>query len=280
MAIYAIGDLQGCYSELIDLLGQIDFDGGSDRLWFTGDLVNRGPQSLECLRFVRQLGNRAVTVLGNHDLHLLAIAAGKMQPKAKDTIEDILAAQDREELLDWLRQQPLMHYDRAAGYLMVHAGLPPQWDTDTALELAAEVESVLQSNNAGEFYDNMYGNQPDLWSEELTGMDRLRFITNCFTRIRYCHEDGRLDLADKNPPGRQAGHLIPWFQFESRPTKTIPILFGHWASLPFGNIKSFTPYNIYPLDTGCVWGRRLTAMRLEDGKMFSVPSRQPIVEEN
>lgn len=280
MATYAIGDLQGCYSELIDLLGQIGFDGGSDRLWFTGDLVNRGPQSLDCLRFVKEMGRNAVTVLGNHDLHLLAMAAGKMKPKQSDCIEDILAANDREELLDWLRRQPLMHYDRKAGYLMVHAGMPPQWDAERARELAFEVETVLQSDSTDEFYDNMYGNQPDHWSEDLEGMDRLRFITNCFTRIRYCHEDGRLELSDKNPPGKQTEHLIPWFQFESRPTKNIPILFGHWASLPFGNIKDFTPYNVHPLDTGCVWGRRLTAMRLEDKKMFSVPSRQPFLEEN
>ncbi len=278
MATYAIGDLQGCYSELIDLLGQIDFDGGSDRLWFTGDLVNRGPQSLDCLRFVKALGRTAVTVLGNHDLHLLAMAAGKMTLKKNDTVEDILTADDREELLDWLRHQPLMYYDK--GYLMVHAGLPPQWDAERARELASEVETVLRSDGADEFYDHMYGNQPDTWSEDMEGMDRLRYITNCFTRIRYCHEDGRLDLDDKNPPGKQIEDLIPWFQFDSRATKHIPILFGHWASLPFGNIKDFTPYNVYPLDTGCVWGRRLTAMRLEDGKMFSTPSRQPIVEEN
>jgi len=280
MAVYAIGDLQGCYSELIDLLGYINFDAGSDQLWFSGDLVNRGPQSLDCLRFAKALGRNAVTVLGNHDLHLLAIAAGKMKPRQKDTFEDILVARDREELLEWLRQQPLMHYDQAAGHLMVHAGLPPQWNLDTARQLAGEVEIMLRGDNIDTFYENMYGNQPDLWSEDLTGMDRLRFITNCFTRIRYCHKDGRLDLTDKNPPGRQARHLIPWFQIESRATQDIPILFGHWASLPFGNIKDFTRYNVYPLDTGCVWGRRLTAMRLEDGRMFSVPSRQPIVEEN
>lgn len=278
MATYAIGDLQGCYSELIDLLGQIGFDGGSDRLWFTGDLVNRGPQSLDCLRFVKEMGESAVTVLGNHDLHLLAMAAGKMKPKKNDTVEDILAADDRNELLDWLRQQPLTHYDK--GYLMVHAGLLPQWDAERARELASEVETVLRSDDADEFYSHMYGNQPDTWSEDLKGMDRLRYITNCFTRIRYCHEDSRLDLTDKNPPGKQAEHLIPWFQFETRPTRDIPILFGHWASLPFGNIKDFSPYNVHPLDTGCVWGRRMTAMRLEDGRMFSVPSRQPIVEEN
>jgi bis(5'-nucleosyl)-tetraphosphatase (symmetrical) len=280
MATYAIGDLQGCYTELIDLLGRIGFDAGSDRLWFTGDLVNRGPQSLECLRFARDLGDRAVTVLGNHDLHLLAIAAGRMQPRKNDTVDDILAAPDRGELLDWLRRRPLLHYEPQYECVMVHAGLPPQWDLATASELAGEVEAVLRGDEVQGFYENMYGNRPDLWSEDLEGMDRLRFITNCFCRIRYCDADGRLDLDDKRPPGQQATHLIPWFQFEGRRSRDIDILFGHWASLPFGDIKDFSPYNVHPLDTGCVWGRRLTALRLEDRRLFSVPSRRKITEEN
>ncbi len=280
MATYAIGDLQGCYAELIDLLGRVQFDGGSDRLWFTGDLVNRGPQSLDCLRFVKQLGERAVTVLGNHDLHLLAIAAGKTRPRKNDTVDDVLAADDSADLLDWLRSRPLLHYGEKTGYLMVHAGLPPQWDLQLARQLAGEVESVLRSDNTDEYFEHMYGNKPDLWSGDLQGMERLRFITNGLTRIRYCDADGRLDLDDKRPPGQQAGHLIPWFRIQARKTERIPVLFGHWASLPFGNIRDFSPCNVYPLDTGCVWGRRLTAMRLEDGKTYSVPSRQPLVEEN
>ena len=278
MPTYAIGDLQGCHTELLDLLDHINFDAGRDRLWFTGDLVNRGPQSLLCLRFVRQLGDAAVTVLGNHDLHLLAIAAGKMTPRGHDTVDDVLAAEDKTELLDWLRRRPLLHYDREPGFLLVHAGLPPQWDLALAQDCAAEVETTLRGNKAEQFYEAMYGDQPDLWSPDLAGTDRLRFITNCLTRIRYCDRDGRLDLEEKGPPGRQPPRISPWFQFEERRTRNVPVLFGHWASLPFGNIDDFTPYNVYPLDTGCVWGRRLTAMCLEDREIFSVPSRQKPVK--
>ena len=274
MPTYAIGDLQGCHAELLDLLDTINFNEHSDRLWFTGDLVNRGPQSLPCLRFVKQLGAIAVTTLGNHDLHLLAIAAGKATPRKQDTVHDVLAAADRTELLDWLRQQPLLHHDADLGFLLVHAGLPPQWDLSLARDCAAEVEKKLRGGKAVQLYENMYGDQPDLWSEYLDGMARLRFITNCLTRMRYCDSNGRLDLRDKNPPGKQAAHLIPWFGMKQRRTRDIPVLFGHWASLPSGNITDFTPYNVTPLDSGCVWGRRLTAMRLEDKKMFSVPSRQ------
>jgi bis(5'-nucleosyl)-tetraphosphatase (symmetrical) len=274
MPTYAIGDVQGCHSELLDLLDHINFDANRDRLWFTGDLVNRGPQSLACLRFVKQLGDTAITILGNHDLHLLAIAAGKMTPRKHDTIYDVLAAEDKTELLDWLRRRPLLHYDGESGFLLVHAGLPPQWDLALAQDCAAEVERELRGEKATQFFESMYGNHPDLWSPDLDGMGRLRFITNCLTRIRYCDRDGRLDLADKGPPGGQAPHLIPWFTMKERRTRHVPVLFGHWASLPFGNLTDFTPFNVYPLDTGCVWGRRLTAMRLEDRKTFSVPSRQ------
>jgi len=278
MSTYAIGDLQGCYDELLDLLHEINYDEHRDRLWFAGDLVNRGPQSLQCLRFVRDLGDKAITVLGNHDLHLLAMAAGRMKPRRNDTIADILAADDRKDLLDWLRRRPLLHYD--AGFLLVHAGLPPQWDLALARDCAREVERKLRSDSHVQFYEGMYGNHPDLWSEDLDGMARLRYITNGLTRIRYCDAGGRLDLDDKSPPGLQADGLIPWFRFDGRRTRDIPVLFGHWASLPFGDIGDFTPDNVYPLDTGCVWGRRLTALRLEDRKTFSVPSRQKATEEN
>jgi bis(5'-nucleosyl)-tetraphosphatase (symmetrical) len=276
MPTYAIGDVQGCHAELMDMLDHINFNERDDRLWFTGDLVNRGPQSAECLRFVKQLGDIALVTLGNHDLHLLAIAAGKTAQRKQDTLSDILAAGDRVELLDWLRRQPLLHYDAEPGYLLVHAGLPPQWDLALARDCAAEVETKLRSGTAEQLYENMYGDRPDLWSEDLDGMARLRFITNCLTRIRYCDKHGRLDLRDKNPPGRQDVHLFPWFVMKKRRTRDIPVLFGHWASLPSGNISDFTPYNVYPLDTGCVWGRRLTALRLEDKKLFSVPSRQKV----
>lgn len=279
MPTYAIGDLQGCHTELLDLLDHIKFDQRRDQLWFTGDLVNRGPQSLPCLRFVKQLGDTAITILGNHDLHLLAMAAGKTRPRKHDTVDDVLAAGDKTELLDWLRRRPLLHYDEESGFLLVHAGLPPQWDLALAQDCAAEVEGALRGEKAVQFFGAMYGDHPDLWSPDLNGMERLRFITNCLTRMRYCDGDGRLDLKEKGPPGRQAPHLIPWFQLDSRRTRHIPVLFGHWASLPFGNLTDFTPFNVYPLDTGCVWGRSLTAIRLEDRKLFSVPSRQKPAEE-
>jgi len=280
MPTYAIGDIQGCHAELVDLLNHINFNESDDRLWFTGDLVNRGPQSAECLRLVKQLDDVAVVTLGNHDLHLLAIAAGKTAQRKQDTVSDVLTAVDRMELLDWLRRRPLLHYDGDLGFLLVHAGLPPQWDLALAQECAAEVESKLRGSNPVQLYESMYGDRPDQWSEDLDGMARLRFITNCLTRIRYCDKNGRLDLRDKNPPGRQAARLTPWFGIKKRRIKDVPVLFGHWASLYSGNITDFTPYNVTPLDTGCVWGRRLTAMRLEDKKMFSVPSRQKQTIEN
>lgn len=273
MAVYVIGDLQGCYDELIQLLNEIKFNENKDQLWFTGDLVNRGPQSLECLRFVKSLD--AVTVLGNHDLHLLAISRGREnKQKAKDTLDDILDAPDREELLNWLQRQPLLHHDRAAGYTLIHAGLPPQWDLSQAMKYAKEAGKILQSDDHGDFFSHMYGNQPDQWSENLRGWDRIRFIINCFTRLRFCDAGGRLNLGIKGPPGSQSPSLLPWFTVESRKTRDEKLLFGHWATVLLGNISDFETYNVYPLDTGCVWGRELTAMRLEDRKIFSVKSKQ------
>ena len=279
MSTYAIGDLQGCHTELLDLLDSINFDQRNDRLWFTGDLVNRGTQSLDCLRFVQQLGDTAVTVLGNHDLHMLAIETGRTRPRKHDTLDDVLNAPDRAALRDWLRRQPLLHHDADLGFLLVHAGLPPQWDLALARDCAAEVQAVLRGDHPEQLYDQMYGDEPRLWSEDLQGAARLRFITNCLTRLRYCDQDGRLDLDDKNPPGRQTAGLLPWFTLPARRTRDLPMLFGHWASLTYGNISDFTPYNVTPLDTGCVWGRRLSAMRLEDRTLFSVPSRQKPVKE-
>ena len=275
MAVYVIGDLQGCYDELIQLLDEINFNGNEDRLWFTGDLVNRGPRSLQCLRLVKSLD--AVTVLGNHDLHLLAIArGGETKQKAKDTLDDILNATDREELLDWLQRRPLLHHDRESGYTLIHAGLPPQWDLDQAMEYAGEAENILRGDDHGVFFTHMYGNQPDRWSEDLRGWDRIRFIINCFTRLRFCDAQGRLNLGIKGPPGSQAPSLLPWFTVASRRTSDEKLLFGHWATVLLGNISDFERYNVYPLDTGCIWGRELTAMRLEDNKIFSVKSRQKV----
>lgn len=259
MALYAIGDIQGCYDALRRLLDKIAFDASRDTLWFVGDLVNRGPQSAEVLRFVKSLGPRAVTVLGNHDLHLLAVAAGIDKLKGGDTFDALLAAPDRDELLQWLRLQPLMHVDAQAGYAMLHAGLPPQWDVMQARRYAGEVEAVLRSDHYTEFFHHMYGDRPDIWDDALRGWERLRFIVNCFTRLRYVDDAGRVMLKVKGAPDSNA-HLTPWFRAHGRCSQDQRIVFGHWSTL--GLVME---HNVYALDTGCVWGGALTAMRL-DGK--------------
>ena len=264
MSTYAIGDIQGCFTPLEKLLEKIQFNPNQDSLWFTGDLVNRGPQSLETLRFVKQLGTAAHTVLGNHDLHLLALAYDAHSGWEDDTINDILNADDRDELIHWLRHQPLLHHDKKLGFTIVHAGLASSWDFITAKKLAHEVETVLQSNIAHEFFHHMYGNQPDQWHPDLQSYDRWRCITNYFTRARFCHPDGRLELTKKGEIN--STDLIPWFQVPDRANDNLKIIFGHWAAL--GGVTN-TP-NVYALDTGCVWGFCLTAMRLEDGERFSV----------
>lgn len=247
------------------------FDPARDRLWFTGDLVNRGPDSLSVLRYVRGLGNRAITVLGNHDLHLLACTLGDQQPRRKDTLDAVLHAPDRDELLDWLRHQPLLHLDRALGHTLVHAGLPPQWDIAQAQLLAREVEAVLRSSKIAKFLEEMYGNEPDQWSEDLRGWERLRFITNCLTRLRYCDKKGRLDLAEKNAPGQQKKGLLPWFTVLGRRSAEEPLIFGHWATLRLSNID-YHAHNVHGIDTGCVWGGSLTALCLDDGREIQVQS--------
>lgn len=272
MATYAIGDLQGCYLELMELLDLVNFDKESDDLWFTGDLVNRGPQSLECLRFVKE--NNHITVLGNHDLHLLAVAVKQGKLRHKDTLDEILRAPDRDELLDWLLHRPLIYQDNKLGYTMVHAGLSPQWEIEQAVRCAGEVEALLCGGGHEEFFSHMYGDLPDNWSEHLQEWDRLRYITNCLTRIRYCDPDGRLTLKEKGPPGTQASSYIPWFTVAQRKTRGDKIIFGHWATLRLGEQQDFTVANVYPLDGGCVWGGNLMALRLEDASYFQVPSRQ------
>jgi bis(5'-nucleosyl)-tetraphosphatase (symmetrical) len=275
VATWAVGDLQGCHRELLDLLQAIRFRPDADTLWFTGDLVNRGPESLECLRFVRELGDTAIVVLGNHDLHLLAVAAGARKPRRKDTLDSILTAPDRDALLDWLRRRPLLHHDAALGFTLVHAGLPPQWDLKTAAAAAAEIETVLRRDDARSYFEKMYGNKPDRWSEKLRGAERLRFITNCLTRLRYCDADGRLELEETGPPGSQADHWLPWYAVPGRRSRELRIVFGHWSTVRLEPAPDFERWNVFPLDTGCVWGGTLTALRLDDGKYFSVPSRQP-----
>jgi bis(5'-nucleosyl)-tetraphosphatase (symmetrical) len=265
MPTYAIGDIQGCFAELEKLLTHIHFHPDNDTLWFTGDLVNRGPRSLEVLRFVKSLGDKHITILGNHDLHLLAVAYGARTLHRSDTLDEILNAPDKTELLDWLRHRPLLHFDKP--FVMTHAGLAPFWTLAKARELAQEVEAVLRGDFLKEFLQNMYGNMPDHWDENLSGMERLRCIINYFTRMRFCHTDGRLELTYKGQIGDKPDDLIPWFDVRGRVNANEKIIFGHWAAL---GGKADVP-NVYPLDTGCVWGNCLTAQRLEDGKRFSVP---------
>ncbi len=271
MATYAIGDVQGCFEELQRLLAAVRFDPAMDRLWFAGDLVNRGPDSLAVLRFVRSLDDRVISVLGNHDLHLLACAWGGRRPHRHDTFAEILNAADREPLLQWLRHRPMLHYDAARNTLLVHAGLPPQWSVHDALARAAELEQALRGGRCTEFLRDMYGNEPDKWSSELAGNDRLRFITNCLTRMRYCTRRGRVDLEPKGPPGTQAGKLLPWYAVPGRASRGTRVLFGHWATLHLAPART-SDHNVVGLDTGCVWGGELTAMRLDDGRLFCVAS--------
>ena len=272
MSTYAIGDLQGCFDPFMRLLEKIQFDEKQDTLWLTGDLVNRGPQSLETLRFIKNLGSHAITVLGNHDLTLLAVAfnAISYDPK-RYTFGDILAASDRDALIDWLRHRPFIHQDSSLGYTLVHAGLPPQWDLVLAKSLAKEVELILQSENPLPFFENLFGNMPNHWDPALTGMDRLRFIVNCFTRLRFCNVAGELELKVKESAENAPAGYLPWFSINTRKSQDLKILFGHWASLEG---KCREP-NVFPLDTGCVWGNCLTAMRLSDGQRFTDPCHPP-----
>ena len=275
MSTYAIGDIQGCYSELQNLLNEINFDERRDELWFAGDLVNKGPKSLQTLRFIKALGVNAKITLGNHDLHLLAVAKNIQPLLKKDTIQEILAADDVEELIDWLKSRPLLITDDNLNFTMVHAGLPPQWSLENAKELAKECESILQSEKINKLLAEMYGDTPNIWVNSLQDYAKQRFIINCFTRIRFCNSDGMLDFDTKVAPGKQNTSLIPWYSLPNRKTKDNKIIFGHWSTVHIGNEKNFKQYNVYPIDTGCLWGGRLTAMRLEDEKVFSVPSEQP-----
>jgi len=258
MTIYAVGDIQGCYDELNALLDKLKFDFRRDTLWFTGDLVNRGPRSLEVLRFVKSLGDCAVTVLGNHDLHLLAVAYGHEPAKKNDTLDAILEASDREELLTWLRTRPLIHHDEIRKLTLVHAGLSPQWSLNTALQCAWEVEQVLSGDSYNDFLANMYGNQPVKWDASLKGWDRLRFITNCCTRLRYVNTEGDLELTTKGAPGTQPKGFIPWFRSSQRTSADTKILFGHWSTYGFS-----VENNTVCLDSGCIWGGKLTAVNVD-----------------
>ena len=258
MAQYAIGDLQGCYDPLRRLLDKISFDPAKDVLWLTGDLVNRGPKSRRTLRFVKSLGTSAITVLGNHDLHLLALAHDIKVSNARfDSLWKILGQPDCDELLDWLRRRPLAHYDEHLNTLMVHAGIPPQWSVKKTLARAREVEKVLRGDDYVEFLENMYGNKPDRWSGKLTGSGRLRFIVNALTRIRMLGDDKHIDFTHSGPPTSAASGLTPWFAMRGAKWQGTRIVFGHWSAL--GLIVN---EQLIAVDTGCVWGRQLTAVRL------------------
>lgn len=267
MATYVVGDLQGCFKPLQKLLDTVQFDPAQDKLWLTGDLVNRGPDSLACLRYVKSLGDAAVTVLGNHDLHLLAIARAGLPHKRKDTLGAILNAPDCDALLDWLRMQPLMFVDEKRKYALVHAGLFPGWTLTQAHICAQEVEGVLQSDDYIDFLRSMYGNQPDNWSDELEDQDRWRFITNAFTRMRICATGSAnanaLELTYKEDVKNIPKGFVPWYtRFQAPPGWRI--LFGHWAAL----LANTGVDNMIALDSGCVWGRFMTLLRLEDGAYF------------
>jgi len=268
MTRFAIGDIQGCHDELVQLIEQIGFKPDRDQIWFTGDLVNRGPKSLEVLRHVRAMGDNAICVLGNHDLHLLALAFGtKRKVKSADTLDEIFTARDRDVLLDWLLALPLVHFDASHGDLLVHAGLIPQWNASTAVELSHEVEMAL-AKDARNLFDNMYGDQPDRWSDDLKPAERLRVAINVFTRMRICTREGRIELKmkgsgeDVRPPWR------PWFEHDNRQSRNVRVIFGHWSAR--GLVRT---HDVLGLDTGCVWGGSLTAFDLDspDARPVATP---------
>jgi bis(5'-nucleosyl)-tetraphosphatase (symmetrical) len=271
MARWAIGDVQGCADELLQLIERIGFDAARDQLWLVGDLVNRGPKSLQVLRLVRSLGDSAVCVLGNHDLHLLAVALAGAKLRKSDTLSDILQAPDREPLLAWLLQRPLAHFAPEHGDLLLHAGVVPQWNVALTLELAGEVQRALNANPRA-LLSAMYGDQPDHWQDSLKGMDRLRFAINVLTRLRLCTADGRIDFKQKGKPDSAPAPWLPWFKAPRRASSDVRIVFGHWSALGF-----YRTDRLAALDTGCVWGGTLTALNLDapQSAPVSVPSRQP-----
>jgi bis(5'-nucleosyl)-tetraphosphatase (symmetrical) len=272
VATYAVGDIQGCAAEFDALLDLVGFEPARDRLWLVGDLVNRGPASLAVLRRVHALAASVTLVLGNHDLHLLACALAGIRPRRKDTLGEVLAAPDRDELLGWLRRQPLFHHDPDLGWAMVHAGLPPQWDVASAAALAREVEQTLQGPEHARFLATMYGDLPARWDPALAGPERLRCITNCLTRLRYLRPDGALELGEKGAPEVADDDLVPWFAVPGRASRGVPIVFGHWSTLRLTAAESAAA-GVVALDTGAVWGGALSACRLEDGRRYAVESK-------
>ena len=270
MSHYVVGDIQGCYAEFAQLLDMIAFDRARDRLWVVGDLVNRGPDSLSVLRTVKAFGAAASTVLGNHDLHLLIVAAGHRAAHGRDTLSPILEAPDRDELLAWLRRQPLVVLE--GKLLMVHAGLLPSWTPARAVMLSREVETVLASATHDDFLRHLYGDEPARWDDDLTGYDRLRVIVNACTRLRFCSADDAMNLKEKRGPEYAPAGSAPWFAHPERKSAGVKVLCGHWSALDL----MFAP-NVMMLDSGCLWGGTLTAVRLDDARVFQVPSRSPPV---
>ncbi|MDX8378915.1 MAG: symmetrical bis(5'-nucleosyl)-tetraphosphatase [Gallionella sp.] len=263
MAIYAVGDIQGCHAELLQLLEKIRFDPAADRLWLVGDLVNRGPGSLQVLRLIKSMGDSAITVLGNHDLHLISVANGVGKLHKGDTLDEILSAPDRDELLTWLRNQRLLYVE--GEFVLVHAGLLPGWTVVQAAKLANEVEVALRGSAYVDFLANMYGNKPIAWAEDLKGHERLRVITNALTRMRICTDRGKMEFAFKAerqhiPPGYR-----PWFDVYGRASSEATLVFGHWSALGL-----MLKPNAIALDTGCLWGGPLTAIRLDDRQIIQV----------
>jgi bis(5'-nucleosyl)-tetraphosphatase (symmetrical) len=260
MAVWAIGDIQGCYDELARLIDKLRYDSARDCLWFCGDLVNRGGQSLEVLRLVKSLGERTIVTLGNHDLSLLAVGARSEQDQAKvnPELRAVLFAEDRDVPLDWLRRRPLLHADRALGTMMVHAGLAPSWDVGRAESVAREIESRLRADDHKRLLRQMFGNKPDTWSARLRGVDRLRAGINVLTRMRYCDVRGRIAFSEKGIPGTQRPGNYPWFSVPGMVRRDLRIVCGHWSTL-----GRFAGLGVYAIDTGCVWGGALTAMRID-----------------
>jgi bis(5'-nucleosyl)-tetraphosphatase (symmetrical) len=264
MATYAIGDVQGCFDELQALLEAFRFDRASDRLWFVGDLVNRGPASLATLRFVRGLGDGAVVVLGNHDLHLLALALDHVKGRKDDTLDEVLAAPDARDLLDWLRNRPMIHV--AGNTILVHAGLLPQWDIAKARSLAKEVETELRGPGYGAFLGTLYGSRPERWDDDLTGADRLRVVVNAMTRLRFCTPQGVMEFETKGETTQAPAGYLPWFDVPGRKSAGSIVVCGHWSALGL----RVAP-DLLALDSGCVWGGQLSAIRLEDRRLYQVP---------
>ncbi|MDO8811663.1 MAG: symmetrical bis(5'-nucleosyl)-tetraphosphatase [Gallionella sp.] len=272
MAIYAVGDVQGCYTELARLLDDIRFDVAADKLWLVGDLVNRGPGSLAVLRLVQSLGDSAITVLGNHDLHLLAVAEGAAELHRTDTLDEILNAPDRDELLHWLRNRRLLYAQD--GYVLVHAGLLPQWSVTQAESLAREVEAALRGDNYASFLARMYGNSPHNWDDGLSGYKRLRVIINAFTRMRICTKEGKMEFKFKGEVQDIPKGYLPWFDVPRRASTHSTVIFGHWSALGLLHRE-----NVIALDTGCLWGGPMSAVRLDDRQLFQVICTNPVAKD-